>query len=181
MAFGLDIGRILEQYAGRQDMRQQHEVERDFDHIAGNAPHEDLRDGLTQAFRSDQTPPFASMVGQLFGQADTHQRTAMLNQLIAGAGPALLGSVLGGGGLGGLGGLLGGGAGGGRTELSPEDVERLSPEQVQELAARAEQENPGIIEKMSSFYAQNPGMVKALGGAALTIALGHMAQRNRRM
>jgi hypothetical protein len=32
---------------------------------------------------------------------------------------------------------------------------------------------------MSRFYAQNPTLVKTLGGAALAIALGKMAQRNR--
>lgn len=187
MALGFDIGRILEQYGGQQGMRQQHEVERDFDDVASNAPHEELREGLTQAFRSDQTPPFANMVGQLFGQADSQQRTGMLNQLLAAAGPSVLASVLGGGAMGGamgggLGGLLGGMLGGGnaRSELTPDQVDQLSPEQVQEIAARAEQENPGIVDKMSGFYAQNPTLVKALGGAALAIALGHMSQRNRR-
>jgi hypothetical protein len=180
MGLGFDIGRILEQYGGQQGMRQQHEVERDFDDVASNAPHEDLREGLTQAFRSDQTPPFASMVGQLFGQADNQQRAGMLNQLLAGAGPGLLGALLGGGGLGGaLGGMLNRG-GGMPTQLTPDEVSQLSPEQVQEIAARAEQENPGIVERMSGFYAQNPTLVKALGGAALAIALGHMSQRNRR-
>jgi len=58
-------------------------------------------------------------------------------------------------------------------------VERMSPDEFQELAMHAERENPGVIDHMSRFYAQNPALVKALGGAALAIALGKMSQRNR--
>jgi hypothetical protein len=32
---------------------------------------------------------------------------------------------------------------------------------------------------MSRFYAENPTLVKALGGAALVIAPGEMAKRNQ--
>jgi hypothetical protein len=146
------------------------------------------------------------MMGQMFGQADSGQRAGMLNQLIGALGPAVIGSMLGGrggmgglgggglgglgggmagGGLGGLGGLLGGLLGGAATQpaqvpqITPQDAERLSPEEVQELAARAEQENPGIIDQMSRYYAQNPQLFKALGGAALAVALGQIAQRRR--
>lgn len=185
MALGFDIGKILDQYSGMNAGQPPQQVEQDFDHIARNSPHEDLSQGLSEAFRSDQTPPFGNMVGQLFGQADTHQRTGMLNQLLGALGPSVIGSMLGGG-LGGggnnpLGGLLGRAMGQGqqRVELRPEDVDRLSPEQVQELAMQAERENPGVIDHMSRFYAQNPTLVKALGGAALAIALGKMSQRNR--
>jgi hypothetical protein len=51
---------------------------------------------------------------------------------------------------------------------------------VQELAAKAEQQNPGIVERMGDFYAEHPTLVKAIGGAALAIALGHMAQGMQR-
>ncbi|WP_200960856.1 hypothetical protein [Noviherbaspirillum sp. Root189] len=179
MGLGFDIGRILEQYSGAGAGRASHDVEQDFDNIAQNSPQEDLRDGLSQAFRSDQTPPFSNMVGQLFNQADTNQRTGMLNQLLGSVGPSVLASVLGGGALGGLGGLLNRGGGEQQVQLTPDQVDQLSPQQVEELAAHAERENPGVIDRMSSFYAQNPTLVKALGGAALAIALGHMSQRRR--
>jgi hypothetical protein len=118
----------------------------------------------------------------------------MLNQLFGALGPAVLGSVLGGrggmgnmgGGMGGLGGLLGGLLGGGGLsqgatppQITPQDAEKLSPEEVQELAKRAEQEHPGIIDQMSRYYAQNPQLFKALGGAALAVALGQIAQHRR--
>ncbi len=179
MALGFDIGRILEQYGGASQQAPQ-EVERDFDHIAQNSRHEELADGIGEAFRSDQTPPFHNMVGQLFGQANNHERAGMLSQLLGALGPSAMGSMLGGGmGGGALGGLLSRVGGGQQTQLQPEDVENMSPDEVQELARHAERENPGIIDHMSRFYAQNPSLVKGLGGAALAIALGKMSQRNR--
>ena len=192
MSIGTDFGRILDQYSDPSVPANQPQVEQDFDHIAQNAEPEMLEQGLSHAFRSDQTPPFGNMVGQMFGQADSGQRAGMLNQLIGALGPAVIGSLLGGraggtggGGLGGLlGGLLGGNTGGTAEaqqvpKLTPQDAERLSPEEVQELATRAEQHNPGIIDQMSHYYAQNPQLFKALGGAALAIALGQIAQRRR--
>lgn len=202
MSIGSDFGRILDQYSDPSAQANQPQVEQDFDHIAQHAEPEMLEQGLSHAFRSDQTPPFGNMVGQMFGQADAGQRAGMLNQLIGALGPAVIGSLLGGraggmggmggmssGGLGGLGGLLGGLLGGGAgvgnagmqqmPQFSPQDVEQLSPEEVQELATQAEQQNPGIIDQMSRYYAQNPQLFKALGGAALAVALGQIAQRRR--
>ncbi len=192
MTLGADIGRILQQYKGAPGQGQQ-QVEQDFDQVSRDADPDDLRDGLSEAFRSDQTPPFGNMVSQLFSQGDSNQRAGMLNQLLGALGPGVIGSLLGGSrNGGGLGSLLGGAGGGGmldgllnrlgsgqQAQLSPEEVDQLSPDQVQEIANRAEQENPGVIDQMSQFYAQNPTLIKALGGAALAIALGKMAQRNR--
>lgn len=206
MAFGSDFGRILDQYsdAAAQTSPPQ-QVEQDFDEVSRQADPDMLEQGFNQAFRSDQTPPFGNMIGQMFGQADSGQRAGILNQLIGALGPAVIGSMLGGrgglgsqaglggtgggmadGGLGGLGGLLGNLLGGTSAaqptpvpEITPQDAERLSPEEVQQLAARAEQENPGIIDQMSRYYAQNPQLFKALGGAAMAVALGQIAQRRR--
>lgn len=145
-------------------------MEQDFDDIAQNTHQEDLSHGLSEAFRSAQTPPFGSMVGQLFGQADTQQRNRMVGQWLGALGPSVIGSLLGGGhGSGALGGLLNQASGQQPVQLRPEDVERLSPQEVEQLASRAEQEDPGIIDRMSRFYAQNPALVKSLGGVALAI------------
>ena len=64
--------------------------------------------------------------------------------------------------------------------MTPEQAAQVSPDEVRELAEKAEQENPSIVDRMGDFYAQNPTLVKAIGGAALAIALGHMAQNMRR-
>jgi len=203
MGLGFDIGSILQQYGGINPNQPPNDIEQHFDQVAQNSPHDDLADGLSEAFRSDQTPPFPNMLGQMFGQADTHQRAGMMNQLLAVLGPSVVASMLnrGGGGMGGMGGLggglggMGGGLGGGlggilgsllnggssqqQMRVRPEDVEQMRPEEFEELARNAERENPGIVDQMSRFYAQNPGLVKALGGAALAIALGKMSQRGR--
>ncbi|QNA90995.1 hypothetical protein G4G28_07090 [Massilia sp. Dwa41.01b] len=154
----------------------------DFERVAQEVPREHVAQGVTQALRSDQTPPFPQMVGQMFGQSNPNQRAGMLNQLLAAAGPSLLGSLAGGAAGGGLGGLLGNVLGGGARPdpITPEQASQLSPEQVQQIAEKAEQENPGVVERMGDFYAEHPNVVKALGGAALAIALGHMAQGMRR-
>lgn len=190
MAFGgVDIGDILNRYAGGQ---QGDDIEQDFDQVARNTGSEDLEGDVADAFRSDQTPPFGEMVGQLFGNASPDQRVGLFSQLLTGAGPGLIGSLLGQGGGRGMGGFLGDGAGMGamgallgqlvgqqpqQATLSAEDMGRLSPEQVQELALHAERENPGVIEHLSRFVAQNPDMLKALGGGTLAYILGRMARR----
>src|SRR6476620_834703 len=146
MAFDSDFSRILDQYSGasvQPDQPQQ--VEQDFDQVAQQAEPELLEHGLSQAFRSDQTPPFGNMIGQMFGQADSGQRAGMLNQLIGSLGPAVIGSILGGargnaggmaGGLAGLGGLLGGllgGGAGGNPASSGQGAQapRLSPQDAE--------------------------------------------------
>ena len=175
MPFGIDIGRVLGQYIGANAGQQSPQVEQDFDDVASNAPHEHLREGVSEAFRSDQTPPFGNMIAQMFSQGDAGQRTGMINHLLSALGPGTIASVLGGAAGGPLSGLLNRASG--QAQLTPEEAQQLSPDQVQELANRAEQENPGIVDHMSNFYAHNPTLLKALGGAALAIALGKMAQR----
>jgi hypothetical protein len=195
MAF--DLGNLLQQYMAGASGADNSRAEQDFERVTQAAPREAVAQGVTQAFRSDQTPPFAQMVGQMFGQSNPNQRASMLNQLIAAAGPSLIGMLAGrggaggmggggmGGGLGGLGGLLGGMLGGGNggttpPQITPEQAAQLSPEQVQDIAQKAEQENPGVVERMGDFYAEHPNVVKGLGGAALAIALAHMASNIQR-
>ena len=179
----MTLGDILDQYASRPTS-----TEADFDHVAPQVAPEVLGDGIAEAFRSDQTPAFGDMVGQLFGGSNPNQRAGLLNQLIAAAGPALLGKLggmLGGGGGGGGGGLLGGLFGGAGApaapgQISAADAERISPAQVREMAEAAKQSDPGIMDRVGGFYAQHPELVKMLGGAALAIALGRMANRTPR-
>ena len=164
MAF--DLGNLLSQYLGGgfQDRAAD-----DFDRVAQSAPRATVAEGVANALRSDQTPPFPQVVSQLFGQSDANGRAGMLNQLLGSLNPAQLSSVAGGV----FGKLFGGG------KVTPEQASQVSPEQVRELAEQAEQQNPGIVDRMSAFYAEHPTLVKAIGGAALALALGHVAQRMR--
>jgi hypothetical protein len=163
-----NLGNLLNQYLGGGANANPAQAENDFDHVAQNSPFAALAQGVTQALRSDQTPPFSQMVGQMFSNGNPEQRAGMLNQLLSNINPGVLASV--------AGGLFGNLAGGDQAKVSPEQAAQLSPEQVQELAAKAEQQNPGIVERMGDFYAQHPTLIKTIGGAALAVALGAMAK-----
>jgi hypothetical protein len=170
MAF--DLGSLLQQYIGGNN-NQDHAAD-DFDQISQKAPREAVARGVADALRSEQTPPFPQMVGQMFGHSDANQRAGMLNQLISGLGPTILTSIAGGS----LGSLFRGRET--PAPITPEQAATMTPEQVQEIAEKAEKENPGIIDRMGDFYAENPTLVKTIGGAALAIALGRIAQNMQR-
>ena len=129
-------------------------------------------------FHSDQTPAFGQMAGQLFGQANPNQQAGMLNQMLSGMGPGVLSSLLGGAGGAALAGVLGQ-SGNANNSITPEQASQLTPDQVQQIANHAQQNNPGIVEHMSDFYAQHSGLIKTLGGAALAVALAKIADSQK--
>ena len=165
---------ILKQYA-EPNPANTATSEAHFDHVAQNAPPEQVGTGVAAAFRSDQTPPFANMVGRLFGQSNGQQQAGALNQLLGSLDPATLSGL--GGGV--LGRLLGkaGATGSAPPTITPAQASQLTPEQVQEIASHAEKQDPGIVDRLGSFYAQHPNVVKGLGGMALAVILGKMANR----
>jgi hypothetical protein len=163
-----DLGSLLQQFTGAHSNPAQ--AEKDFDQIAQSSSQNQLSQGLSQAFRSEQTPPFAQMAAQLFGNSDPTQRAGMLNHVLATVGPGVLAS---------LGGMFGG-ANAQPAQVTPEQAAQMTPEQVRQIAEQAEQHNPSIVDRMGDFYAQHPALVKGIGGAALAIALGHMAQGMKR-
>jgi len=160
---------VLKNYRSGQNQNTAN-AEQHFDQVAQAAPSNVIAEGLAAAFRSDQTPAFGNLVSSLFSQSSGDQKAGILNQLLASAGPGIL-SQLGGGA---LSGLLGQG-----EQVTPEQAQTVSPEVVQQIATHAEKADSSIIDKASSFYAQHSGLVKTLGGAALTIALAKVAERQR--
>jgi hypothetical protein len=102
-------------------------------------------------------------------------RTSILNTLIAAAGPQLLSSVLARHG----GRQLPEETGVHQRQLTPEDADRIPPEAVEELAEEAEKRDPGIVDRVSDFYAEHPTLVKSLGVAALAVAMSGMAKQKR--
>ena len=170
---GFDIGGLLQQYLGGDQNARPDQVSDDFRRVAQAAPLDAVGSGMAEAFRSDQTPPFSKMVGQLFSNGNSQQRAGMLNELISSLSPALLASL--GGGLGGLLSRDGSVA----PTITPEQASQLAPEDVQELAVRAEQQDSGIFDKMGTFYAAHPTLVQTVGNAALAINMRNIAQRNR--
>jgi len=171
------LGGILQQYTNSGQPTST--TEQDFDQAVTAAPRDATSQGLAEAFRSDQTPPFPNMLGQLFGNSSGTQRASILNTLLSVAGPALLSGALqrGGGGMSGglgqLGNLLS------KGQVSPQEAEQIPPQAVEELARHAEQHDPSVIDRVSDFYSEHPGLVKTLGAAALAVAMSGMAKQKR--
>lgn len=166
---------ILQQYANTTVAPSTQIAHEHFDEVSRAAPPGVLGQGVADAFRADSTPSFGEMVGQMFGQSNPQQQAGALNQLLRSIGPGVLGA-LGGGILGRM------SAPSGTTvpQLTPEQASQLTPEQVKEIATRAEQHDPGVLDKLGGFYAEHPQLVKTLGSAALAIALAGVANRMRR-
>jgi hypothetical protein len=169
------IGQLLQQYTGASPQQPSGNAGADFDQFARAAPPAAVAQGLSDAFRSEQTPPFAQMVSQLFAQSNGNQRAGLLNTLAAAVGPQLLSQVLGGGGMSGLAGLLGG-----QSQVQPYEADQIPQHLVEQLAAQAEHQNPSVIDQVSGFFAQHPQVIGTLGAGALTAALSGLAGRQAR-
>jgi len=164
-----NITGLLNQYsAGNASSEDVHSA---YDEVAHAVPKDTLADGISHAFRSDQTPAFEQMVGNLFGQSSADQKAGLLNQILGALGPnaaQMLGTS---GGLGALGGLLSGG------NVTPQQAEQIPPQQVEVLAQRAAKKDPTIIDQAAGFYAQHPTLVKAIGAGALALLMSKMSRR----
>jgi len=163
------LGSVLDTYHSAQPQRAPATVDRDFDRLSEIAPRETVADGLAAAFRSDATPPFPQMLGQMFGRSAGPQRANILNMLMASVGPALLQQIL---------------SRRGRPQpepssqpVTPEVADQVSTQEVEELARHAEERDPSILERISRTYAEQPQIIKTLGAAALTVALARIAQK----
>lgn len=159
---------ILKQYSNPDPSQPPSDVDAHFDTVARTAPPDTLAQGISAAFRSDQTPAFGQMVANLFSHSDPGQKAGMLSQLLGAAGPGLVSRVLGGTAFSGL---------ASSGQVTPQAASDLSPEAVSQLATEAHKQNPSIVDTVSGFYAQHPTLVKGLGAAALAIAMSHMSKR----
>jgi hypothetical protein len=182
-----ELGDVLNRYGDVTPERPPETVQKDFDAFAQNAPPAAVSEGLSAAFRSDRTPEFPRIASQLFGRGSGAPRAALLNTLLATVGPMVLQQILarrqrGGASTpatsGGLGEVLGDTLRGNRAPtVTPEVADQVSPADVEEIAREAEKKDPSVIDRVSEVYARQPELVKVLGGAALAIALGRMAQK----
>lgn len=150
------------------------DVHEAYDRVSQAVPQSSLADGLAHAFNSDQTPPFAQMLSNLFNQSSADQKAGLLNQMIAKLGPGGVSQILAGaGGLSGLSGMLSGGP------VTPEQAQQVSPQQVQALAQNAEKKDPTIVDAAAGFYAQHPTLVKSIGAGALALLVSKISQARR--
>ena len=178
------LGGVLDRYADRGAVRPPDDaVHEDFDQFVRAAPPDAVADGLSAAFRSEHTPPFPLMASQLFGRAGGPQRANILSMLLTTVGPLVVQQILarrkrgtaasGQGGA--LGQILRGGPG--APPVTPQIADQLDPQDVEDIARAAEKKDPSVIDRISEVFAQQPYLVKMLGGAALAIALGRMAEK----
>ena len=178
MALFDQLQNVLTQYAGGNTPGPENpqDVEQHFSQVAAVAPQSSIAEGLAAAFRSNQTPAFGQMVSNLFSQSSGEQKAGLLNHLMSSMSQGAVQSLLGSGAAGGaLSRLLQGGS----SNITPEQAQQVSPEAVQQLAATAEKHDPSIVDAASQFYAQHSTLVKTLGGMALTLALAHIAEKQR--
>jgi hypothetical protein len=161
---------ILERYAQRRPEALSGDAEMEFEVVAQQAPPEVVSEGLADAFRAEQTPPFGDMVAQLFQRSDPEQRAGLLNLLVGTAGPAAFAE----GPLDEVVRYLRDG-----SRIGADEADALLPHQAKEVAERALEHHPGVIERVSEYYARHPELVATLGKAALTVALANMARSAR--
>jgi hypothetical protein len=149
------------------------DVHTTYDQVSHQVPQGTLADGISHAFRSDETPPFGQMLSGLFGRSNPDQKAGLLNQILATLGPNA-GSLLR---QAGLGGLAASAPGAGPVQVTPQQAEQVSPQDVQVLAQQAEHKNPTIVDQAANFYAQHPTLVKSIGAGALALLLSRMSRR----
>jgi hypothetical protein len=164
-----DLVGIFEQYRNASVANPPQNVQEDYQRAAETVPSSHLADALSAAFRSGETPPFSQMLTNLFANSNPDQRAGILNHLMGAVGPSALGSLS----LGSPGGPLRNT----NVNVSPEQANQVSPADVQQLAARAEQQNPSVIEHASQFYSQHPQLVQALGASSLAFIMSHLSRR----
>jgi hypothetical protein len=168
-----ELGNLAKQVTGSGSAPQSQELENQYSQLSQSSPSSALSAGLSDVFRSNQTPPFAQLVSQLFQNSNSEQRAGILSHLTGALGG---GGGLSSGILGSLAGVLGGNSG---SSITPEQADKVSPDQVKELAEHAEKQDPSIIDQVSSFYSQHPTLVQSLGVGALAMVMSHLTQGKR--
>ncbi len=165
--------KILGRYAdGRMPLPPPH-IEDDFGEVAHQAGLDAIQDGIAEAFRADDTPPFEVMVATLFEHSDPAVRAGLLDSLLAGLAPT--GRFL-------------------RDKAALPEIWRryhagarvaeglaadVDPADVELVARQARKQNSGVLERVSRFYARHPDIVRSLGGVAMATVLGRIARRVR--
>jgi len=137
-----------------------------FEQFAQSVDPTTLAQGIAASIRSDETPPFAQLMSQVFSSASDGQKSTIVNTLLSSLTPdqrTHLGTLV---------------PGVAQDPLVSNDhAAALTPDAVQMLARGVEQHDAGIVEKMSALCAAHPMLIKTLGAAALTVAMRHIAQQ----
>lgn len=142
------------------------------DEIVRDAPRDTVREGLREAFDARDTPSMGEQVGQMFGQSSNQQQAGLINQVIQALGPAAAAAL--------AGGVLQKVMKPGEQQVDADAVAQLSPTEVTQVVNEAQQQQPELSQRLSEFYADNSGLIKALGGVALLAAAIKMKQYSER-
>ena len=142
------------------------------DEIVREAPRDTVREGLREAFDANDTPSLGEQVGQMFGQSSNQQQAGLINQVIQALGPAAAAAL--------AGGVLQKVMKPGEQQVDADAVAQLSPTEVTQVVNEAQQQQPELSQRLSEFYADNSGLLKALGGVALLAAAIKMKQYSER-
>ena len=145
---------------------------RHVDQLSREAPKDELGRGVADALRSDQTPDLGDTLAGLFEKASPQDRADILNMLTEKFGPGALAGV--------AGGALAGHEGLNTPMVDTTKAGQLTPAQVRDVAVAAERGEPGIMDRIGSFYAEHPDLVKTLGAGALMIALARFKNNMNR-
>ena len=159
-----NVAGMLSQYASGQ--APSGDADAHFQQVAESIDSGTLAQGIAAAMRSDQTPPFAQLVSQLFASGSGDQKAAMLGMLLSSVPPeqrARLSTLI-------------PGVDAVSAATGAQAAAAISPAAVETLAKHVEQHDSGIVEKMSALYAAHPALVKTLGGVAMTIAMRKIAE-----
>lgn len=137
-------------------------VHKDFEEVAHRAPRSALADGLAQAFRMADAPPFGRSVAHLFSQADAAQKADLLNQVLsiapASASREMLNFLT-------------------SRKISPEEAQTVPPQKVERLANEAERKDPAVVDRVADFFAEHPNLVKKLSIGTLAAVIASIGRR----
>lgn len=158
-----EVKNVVGQYAGGGGSTE--DLTAQFHQLVGSADPNALSQGISAALSSDQSPPFAQTVSQLFTSGSADQKAGMLNTLLGAATPDMRAK---------LAAMIPGAAAGG--PITGAQASSLPSDVVQNVAQQMQQHNPGVIDQMGSFYSQHPTLVKTLGAAAMMVAMRKIAE-----
>jgi len=164
---------ILGRYAEVRHPMPPPDVEHDFGEVAHEAGPDAMQYGIAEAFRAEETPEFEQMVATLFEHSGPRVRAGLLDNLLAGLSPTarFLGRQ---GGLSDVWRKYHAGA-----RVAVDSAAEVDPTDVEEVARQARKQNPGVLERVSRFYARHPEVVRNLGNVAMGIVLSKMARRTQ--
>ena len=163
------VGEMLQKYDSDAETRNEPEVVDHFSAVAEAAPKAEVSSGISEAFRSEKTPPFEDMVSRLFGSSDPSQKAGLVNLLLLPREGTPLDSLFQRLGL----------PTKSQPSITPEQAQNIDPERVRTAVAEIREKDPSVLERAGDFYAEHPSLVKKVGGAALAVALAHIARRAR--